>query len=169
MALYSHRRSVWRVVGWVVLAVPVALVLAIVGTYVIVSVQNDAVAQGVERELLALPVPADTEAIDSFSQVGRYAGAGNGTEYLGALLIESELPRAEIEVFYAALSAQASEADPDHIHPSVMVLTDPDTGRLPGLLRTEFGSRASLPNHYVVVASAEAPSSLHAQHDFRGH
>lgn len=148
-----------------------ALVLALVSAPIVISMQNDAVARGVEAELLEFPLPAHTEVLDSSSAVGRWEGNGNGTMYLGAILIRSELPRAEIEAYYAALGEQDQKPDvePELIRPGVTVLTDPETSRLPSLLRATFGSTASLPNHYVVHASGNAPSSWHYQFDVRGH
>ena len=45
-------------------------------------------------------MPENTELVDSLSLAGKYTGNGNGMQYLGTLLLKSELSREEIEAHY---------------------------------------------------------------------
>lgn len=116
---------------------------------------NDAAARQVESELLALPVPGHTRVLDSASEAGRFAGAGNGMEYLGAVLIESALAQEDLETHYAGSAA---------------VLASPgDTGDRLSSWATQRFPEAADQNTYLIYSFGVAPSEFHRQIDLRGH
>lgn len=164
------RRSPWRTVAWVVFGLPAAAILVLILGLLTIPLQNDAVARGIENGLRELPAPADTEVVESFSKVGRWAGAGNGTMYLGAMLIRSDLPRSELEAFYSDLGEHGPDpaAEPELLHPRVLNLAESD--RLEDDVTREFGAIAQQPSYFVIAAVTEdAPSSWHHGFDLRGH
>ena len=68
------------------------------------QVANDASARRVEKTLLALPLPEDTEVLASISAAGKLTGNGNGMQYLGAALLESDLEEEALASWYGELS-----------------------------------------------------------------
>ena len=58
-------------------------------------------AYKVEKKLRETPLPEKTELIDSVSNAGKFTGNGNGMQYFGAILIESELSLEELESYYS--------------------------------------------------------------------
>lgn len=68
----------------------------------VIPIVNNAIALGVERELKTLPLPADTRCVESISIAAKVSGNGNGMQYYGALLLESELSLEKLQAHYAA-------------------------------------------------------------------
>ena len=58
-------------------------------------------AYKVEKALCEIPLPEETELIESLSQAGKLTGNGNGMQYFGAILIKSELSLEELETYYS--------------------------------------------------------------------
>lgn len=75
--------------------------------WISIPVVNNMTADKVKKELLDTPLPEHTEIMDSFSQAGKLAGNGNGMQYLGAILIKSELTLEEINAHYAQYKEHA--------------------------------------------------------------
>lgn len=82
------------------LLVVAALVAIIAAPPVVITLVNDAAAREVEAELRDLPLPEGTVVVDSSSAAGKFNGNGNGMQYLGGLLIRSDLPLAQLQAFY---------------------------------------------------------------------
>ena len=55
----------------------------------------------VEKALCEIPLPEETELIESLSQAGKLTGNGNGMQYFGAILIKSELSLEELDAYYS--------------------------------------------------------------------
>jgi hypothetical protein len=73
----------------------------ITGPFIVGPIVNDAIARGVRNDLLALPLPAETEVIDSMFAAGNLVSQGNKIQYLGAILIRSELILEELNEHYS--------------------------------------------------------------------
>lgn len=84
--------------------ISILFVLPILGYFAIVKT-NDAIADGVKKDLLSLPLPQNTEVIDSFSSAGKLTGNGNGMQYFGALLLKSGLTEEELKSYYKNVQA----------------------------------------------------------------
>ena len=63
---------------------------------------NDFSAHRTMADIASLPLPRDTRIAERFSRAGKLVGSGNGMQFLGALLLESELPLEELEKHYSA-------------------------------------------------------------------
>jgi hypothetical protein len=147
-------------VAMIALAVPVAVIAALIGGYVWLSLTNDAAAREVEDRLVALPLPPGSERVDALSVAAKVTGNGNGMQYLGAMLIRSDLPPAELTAFYDAQDARDD--------PAVIATTDETE------LDAFHGARGFFdapgePGLYIVYAFGEAPSEIHEEFDIRGH
>ncbi|WP_336660871.1 hypothetical protein [Leucobacter sp. USHLN153] len=132
----------------------------LIGPYMWIHLSNNAVAQRVEDRLLEIPLPPDTELVDSAWAAQRLAGAGNGMEYYGSLLLRSDLDEAQLQEFYDGI------ADDDESQ-SVIATNSPDLGRRDLM----FSSLHDLDqaNLYMVMSAGNAPSALHRDLDLRGH
>ena len=85
-----------RVIRVLMVAVGVLLLLVAFG----IPVANNAIALGLEKDLKALPLPEDTRLVESSSVAGKLTGSGNGMQYFGALLLQSDLSAEELESYY---------------------------------------------------------------------
>ncbi len=69
-----------------------------------IPIVNDYSATLIENKLKVIPLPEKSAYIESVSQAGKMVGSGNGMQFFGAILIESELPIDELKRFYSAYS-----------------------------------------------------------------
>lgn len=76
------------------------IILLLIGFVIAVPLVNNSSAKKVEQQLLSAEVPEDTRVIESVSAAGKLVGNGNGMQYLGAILIKSELSFGELSDFY---------------------------------------------------------------------
>ncbi|MDE6685873.1 MAG: hypothetical protein K2K17_00985 [Lachnospiraceae bacterium] len=91
-----------------VLIVVSCLVSCVVITYIAIRIAapifNDNVAKKTAGELVDLPLPNNTEFIESIYEAGKIVGNGNGMQYFGAILIKSELSLDELKEYYGAFT-----------------------------------------------------------------
>lgn len=90
-------KKLFKVLNAVMIALPGVVILMIVLTITV----NNFTAKGVEKKLRNLPLPENTELIDSVSRAEKLSGNGNGMQYYGAILIKSEKTIDELEKFYS--------------------------------------------------------------------
>lgn len=75
--------------------------VALIAALLLISpLVNNATAKAVERELRSTPLPERTTCIDSLSKAGKLNGNGNGMQYFGAMLVESELSLEALDEYY---------------------------------------------------------------------
>ena len=73
----------------------------LIGSVISIPLINNHTAYKVEKALCEIPLPEETELIESLSQAGKLTGNGNGMQYFGAILIKSELSLEELETYYS--------------------------------------------------------------------
>ena len=71
-------------------------------SYIGIVITNNAIADKIEKDLVAYELPTDTELVDSVSKAAKLTGSGNGMQYLGAILVESNLSEEELKEYYDA-------------------------------------------------------------------
>ncbi len=81
----------------------IALILLPCTFTVAIMFVNDIVANKPEKELLNFALPEKTQLVESNSVAGKLYGNGNGMQYIGQLLITSELTEEELYAHYSAL------------------------------------------------------------------
>ena len=81
--------------------VGILAVVILIGGVISISLINNHAAYKVEKALCEIPLPEETELIESLSQAGKLTGNGNGMQYFGAILIKSELSLEELETYYS--------------------------------------------------------------------
>ena len=75
--------------------------VVLIGGVISISFINNNIAYKVEKELCETPLPEKTELIESISRAGKLTGNGNGMQYFGAILIQSELSLKELDDYYS--------------------------------------------------------------------
>lgn len=75
--------------------------VALIGSVISIPLINNHTAYKVEMALCEIPLPEETELIESLSQAGKLTGNGNGMQYFGAILIRSELSLEELDAYYS--------------------------------------------------------------------
>ena len=90
----GERMKKLKIVGILAAAILISGVISI-------PLINNHAAYKVEKALCEIPLPEETELIESLSQAGKLTGNGNGMQYFGAILIRSELSLEELETYVA--------------------------------------------------------------------
>lgn len=75
--------------------------VVLIGGVIAIPLINNHTAYKVERALCEIPLPEETELIESLSQAGKLTGNGNGMQYFGAILIRSDLSLEELDAYYS--------------------------------------------------------------------
>lgn len=75
--------------------------VVLIGGSLSIPLINNNIAYKVEKALCEIPLPEETELIESLSQAGKLTGNGNGMQYFGAILIRSELSLEELDAYYS--------------------------------------------------------------------
>ena len=75
--------------------------VVLIGGSLSIPLINNHIAYKVEKALCEIPLPEETELIESLSQAGKLTGNGNGMQYFGAILIRSELSLEELDAYYS--------------------------------------------------------------------
>ena len=75
--------------------------VVLIGGVISIPLINNHTAYKVEKELCETPLPEKTELIESISRAGKLTGNGNGMQYFGAILIQSELSLKELDDYYS--------------------------------------------------------------------
>lgn len=83
--------------GTIVVAIIVLLVVFLSSIPFI----NNYLASRIATEIEEIPLPEKTTYIESVSRADKMVGNGNGIQYLGAVLIKSELSIEELKDFYS--------------------------------------------------------------------
>ena len=76
----------------------IALILFLVSCPII----NDLSAKQVMKDIEDIPLPDNTWVAARFSRAGKLVGNGNGMQFFGAVLLESELSLEELEQYYSS-------------------------------------------------------------------
>ena len=93
------------------LIIILVLIMMPVLAYAGITVANNRIAGSLEQDLLNYPLPPQTEILDSASIAARVAGNGNGMQYIGALLVKSELTEDELQEYYDACPSDGEYAE----------------------------------------------------------
>lgn len=76
------------------------MVFSVLG-YTGIVITNNCVANRIEKNLVAYELPANTTLVDSLSIAEKLVGNGNGMQYMGCLLVESDLTAEELKAHYS--------------------------------------------------------------------
>ena len=79
-----------------VIAVASIVVIAVPAFFLTAPIVNDRIAEQTADKLADLPLPDHTEMLESVYEAGKLTGNGNGMQYFGAILIQSEIGRAHV-------------------------------------------------------------------------
>ena len=76
------------------------LILLPILLYTGVVIANNCLADSVEKDLRAIELPENTCLVESVSIAGKKFGNGNGMQYIGVILVESDMPLEELKAYY---------------------------------------------------------------------
>ena len=134
--------------------------VVLIGGVISIPLINNHTAYKVEKALCEIPLPEETELIESLSQAGKLTGNGNGMQYFGAILIRSELSLEELDVYYSDYRSNEWEylVETQERQPIEVI----DHGTL------QFTEEIKDSGYYIVYSWGSG-NSLLEQLDIRGH
>ena len=134
--------------------------VVLIGSVISIPLINNHTAYKVEKALCEIPLPEETELIESLSQAGKLTGNGNGMQYFGAILIRSDLSLEELDAYYSGYRSNEWEC-----------LVEIQEGQSIDVIDHEilnFGKEINDAGYYIVY-SWESENSLLKELDIRGH
>lgn len=78
----------------------ILLVLLFIVLPLYITLVNNIIAINTRRTLEKIDVPEKSNIVDSVDIAGKLSGNGNGMQYFGAILLESDLSEAELTEYY---------------------------------------------------------------------
>ena len=79
----------------------IGIIMAIIIFIASIQISNDGVAVKTAKGVKAIKLPDSTEYVEMFSEAGKLTGCGNGMQYLGGILIKSELSLEDLQSYYS--------------------------------------------------------------------
>lgn len=79
----------------------IIMIILLIFTGVAIVIANNYIADKIEKELVHYQMPENTEVVDSLSIAGKITGSGNGMQYMGAILVKSELSEEDLKTYYS--------------------------------------------------------------------
>lgn len=121
---------------------------------------NNYYASRIEKELRKTPLPEKTKMQESLSRAGKLTGNGNGMQYFGAMLIESDLSIEELDVYYSAYRRNEWE----------YIVAAQNRQEIEGIdhLVLKFSKKVEKSGYYIVYTWGDAPAFF-KEIDIRGH
>ena len=140
--------------------VGILVAVVLIGGVISISFINNNIAYKVEKELCETPLPEKTELIESISRAGKLTGNGNGMQYFGAILIQSELSLKELDDYYSDYRSNEWECLVETQEGQSIEVIDHETLQFSGEIKD---------SGYYILYSWGNGNSLLEELDIRGH
>jgi len=85
----------------IIVCIVVIICTLIIAEIIVCPIINDFVAKNVVKDIQKIELPEETVFIESISDAGKLCGNGNGMDYFGAILIQSDLSFDELKEYYS--------------------------------------------------------------------
>lgn len=136
------------------------LFISIAGFMLSVPVVNDCVANKTAKYVERIELPNNTHYIETFAKAGKLIGNGNGMQYIGGILIKSELSLQELKSYYSQYATNDWECIVEKQTDKQISFIEHGT--------ISFNSDINGDNYYVVY-SWRSTNSIFSELDLRGH
>ena len=83
-----------------IIAIAIWFVLSPILFYSAIVITNNCIAADVERKLIKCSLPENTQIISSISVAAKMRGNGNGMQYMGSILVRSDLSEEQLLAYY---------------------------------------------------------------------
>ncbi len=136
------------------------IIIALITLAVSIPLANNNIAANTARSVRETKLPDNTEYVEIFSKAGKLNGCGNGMQYLGGILIKSELSLDDLQLYYSDYAQHEWEY-------IVEKQTDKNIGIIEHgtlLLNADIND-----NNYYIVYSWGDNNSFFRNFDIRGH
>lgn len=140
-----------------IILIAVLIFLSFLGAAPIV---NDNIAKKTANKLVDLPLPNNTEFIETVHTAGKLVGNGNGMQYFGAILIKSELSLEELKEYYLTFAKDEWECVVERqIDTDIKIIEH---------AKLSFKTNVEGDDYYIVYSWGDNNTIFH-EFDIRGH
>ncbi len=146
-----------RKLTWCIVSVTIVAVFCFV---VSIPIVNDFIANKMAKSIKAIKLPDNTQYIETFSKAGKLIGSGNGMQYLGGILVKSELPLQDLQTYYSQYAKNDWECIVENQTDKNISFVEHGTVSL----NTDISG-----DTYYVVYSWGDNDSIYSELDLRGH
>jgi len=136
------------------------IIVALLGFMISIPIVNDNTANRTAKSVKEIELPNDTEYIESFSKAGKLVGNGNGMQYLGGILIKSNLSLEELQAHYSKYAKSEWEYIVEKKSDKEVRVVEHGSV----LLKSDIND-----DNYYIVYSWGDEYSIYSQLDLRGH
>lgn len=144
----------------VLVIIILSVVLIFLSVLTAAPIVNNNIAEKTANELVNLPLPNNTEFIESIYEAGKLVGNGNGMQYFGAILIKSELSLEELKEYYLEFAESEWKCIVEsQINSDVKIMEH---------TRLTFKADIEGDNYYIVYSWGDNNTIFH-EFDIRGH
>ena len=91
-----------KIVKRIFIILLIAIFILPVISYIGIVITNNSIADKIEKDLVSYELPTSTKLIDSVSVATKLTGNGNGMQYMGAILVNSDLSKEELKEHYSS-------------------------------------------------------------------
>ena len=136
------------------------VVIAVLALFLTAPMVNDRIAEQTADKLADLPLPGNTELIESVHESGKLVGNGNGLQYFGAILIKSDLSLEELKEYYSSYAENEWDC-----------VVEKQTGadiKIIEHVKLAFTTEIEGDNYYIVYSWGDNDTIFH-EFDIRGH
>lgn len=135
--------------------------ITMVGIIISIPFVNDFTADRIAKNIQEIELPDSTEYMEMFAKAGKLVGNGNGMQYLGGILIKSELSLQDLQSYYS----QYAENEWEYI------VAKQTSNELSFIQHgtVSFNSDIDDDSYYVVYSWGDAAGSIYRELDLRGH
>lgn len=82
--------------------IPAIIFVSVILFLIACPIVNNIFAKRIIKDIESIPLPQNTQMAEQFSHAGKLVGNGNGMQFLGVILIESELSLEELDKHYSS-------------------------------------------------------------------
>lgn len=129
------------------------VLFCVIAILAVTPIYNNHVAVDTAQELIEYPLPEQTQYVEAVSAAGKMVGNGNGMQYFGAILIQSELSLEELQAHYSDYTVEKQEDS------QVRIIEHGEV---------EFATAVSGEQYYIVYTWG-SDESIFSELDLRGH
>ncbi len=144
------------------LLITIILIVVIIFLSVLVAapIVNDNIAKKTADKLVDLPLPSNTEFIETVYIAGKLVGNGNGMQYFGAILIKSGLSLEELKEYYLKFAKDEWECIVERqIDIDIKIIEH---------RKVTFKTNVEGDNYYIIYSWGNNNTIFH-EFDIRGH
>ena len=144
----------------IIKALLIVLILIIFGFLISIPIVNNCFAKNITKHLKEIPLPPNTEYVESAYKAGKLVGNGNGMQYFGCILIKSDMCKDDLQEYYLSYALNDWDCIIEEQNSDVISVLERDD--------MSFKSKIDCNNYYILYSWGDG-DNFYSHLDIRGH